>query len=301
MPSYVTPQRGAAFVFHTALTSQADTMLQQVNPTLAAGDCQVSKDAGAFANLTTLPDVQPAGGASVRVQLSAAEMTADNVVVRFSDQAGAEWCDQSIMIQTTAQQIDDLATGAEIGALETHGDATWATATGFAVAGDEMALTGATFTSIAAAVWDRLTTALTTAGSVGAYLLSKLGLLGTGSATVAVPVTATGNVTSVEGDDYKLADGRALEWTITTSADMTGGTAAVIIHGVTAFTATVSMLDATTAFVRLELTRVQTAALGSRNATWDYSVIGTQAAGLGSDVITLLRGRWTHTARHVAP
>jgi len=207
--------------------------------------------------------VFPAAGAGVRVQLSVAEMTADNVVVRFADQAGAEWCDQSITIQTTAQQIDDLATPAT--------------------------------------VWDYLVASWGAVTTAGGYILSKLGLIGTGSATVAVPVTATGNVATTEGDDYDLADGRALEWTITTSADFTGGTVAIIIHGVAAFAGTISMPTATTALVRQELTRAQTTSLGSRTSAWDYSIVATQAVGLGSDVVTLLRGQWMHTARHRSP
>lgn len=81
----------------------------QANPTLAAGDVQISKDGGAFANLTTLPAVTPAAGRAVKVDLSATEMTADQVMVQFVDAAGAEWDDLIINIQTAARQIDDLA------------------------------------------------------------------------------------------------------------------------------------------------------------------------------------------------
>lgn len=108
MATYVTPKRATAFQCFVELRSQANTKIFQVNPTLAAGDVKVSKDGGAFANLTTLPAVAPAGGRSVQVDLSATEMTADNVKVVFSDAAGAEWCDLSLLIQTTARQVDDL-------------------------------------------------------------------------------------------------------------------------------------------------------------------------------------------------
>lgn len=69
------------------------------NPTLAAGDVKISKDGGAFANLNTLPSVTPASGRGVAVVLSATEMTADKVLVVFSDQTDPpEWCDYSFCL-----------------------------------------------------------------------------------------------------------------------------------------------------------------------------------------------------------
>jgi hypothetical protein len=108
MATYVPAKRATEYICYVCLTSQADNKLFQVNPTLAAGDVKVSLDGGAFNNLTTLPVVTPAGGRAVKVTLSIAEMTADNVEVVFSDAAGAEWCDLSLNIQTTATQIDNL-------------------------------------------------------------------------------------------------------------------------------------------------------------------------------------------------
>jgi len=108
MPSYVTPLKNSAFVFYVGLTSQADTKLFQTNPTLAAGDFQVSIDGGGLGNLATLPDVDPNASKLVKISLSAAEMNGDNIQVIGSDAAGAEWCDIAINIQTTLQQIDNL-------------------------------------------------------------------------------------------------------------------------------------------------------------------------------------------------
>lgn len=109
MPTYHTPKRATAYKFYIGLVDQSNTKLLKANPTLAAGDVKVSKDGGAFANITTLPSANPAAGAAIMVDLSATEMTADNVVVQFIDAAGAEWCDQMINIQTTARQLEDLA------------------------------------------------------------------------------------------------------------------------------------------------------------------------------------------------
>lgn len=71
------------------------------NPALVAGDVQISKDGGTYANITTLPVVTPAGGTSIRIDLSAAEMQAARIVVRFVDQtATKEWEDQEIIVET---------------------------------------------------------------------------------------------------------------------------------------------------------------------------------------------------------
>lgn len=104
--------RGQSYEFYTGLVSQADNKLLQANPTLVAGDVQISKDGGAFANLATLPTVTPALGRSVRVQLSATEMTADNIVVIFNDTAGAQWNDNFILIQTAEGYLANSGGGA---------------------------------------------------------------------------------------------------------------------------------------------------------------------------------------------
>ena len=109
----VPPKKGSAFSFTTALTSQADTKLLKANPTLAAADALISKDFGAFANLTTLPDAEPDAGYAIRVQLSATEMDADVVTVLFHDAAGDEWCDQLITIHTDSADaiLDEVVEG----------------------------------------------------------------------------------------------------------------------------------------------------------------------------------------------
>lgn len=109
MPTYVPAKRATAFRFWVALVDQASTKKLKANPTLAAGDVKVVKDGGAAANITTLPSAAPAAGVYIQVDLSATEMTADNICVAFIDAAGAEWCDLFINLQTVARQVDDLA------------------------------------------------------------------------------------------------------------------------------------------------------------------------------------------------
>lgn len=107
--SYVPPKRATEFITYVRLTSQANPLLFQVNPTLAAGDVKISIDGGAQANLATLPVVTPAGSTRVKVTVSAAEMTGDNIDIDFIDAAGAQWCDLGLNIQPSVQQIDTLA------------------------------------------------------------------------------------------------------------------------------------------------------------------------------------------------
>lgn len=105
-----TPKRGVSYDFYAALTSQADPSEFLTDPTIAAGDFQVSTDGGAFANLTTLPTTTPASSGSVLFSLSASEMTGDKVVVRGIDQAGDEWQDILVFIDVPESTSDDLDT-----------------------------------------------------------------------------------------------------------------------------------------------------------------------------------------------
>ena len=115
MPTYEPPKINTAYVIYIDLVSQANTKLFQVAPTIAAGDFKVSTDGGAYANLATLPVVTPAAGSTVKISLSAAEMNGASVHVQCRDAAGAEWCDFSFNLQTTARQFDDLAYPATTG------------------------------------------------------------------------------------------------------------------------------------------------------------------------------------------
>ena len=94
--AYNPPLRGVAYKFFVAMTSQANPKTFLNTPSFASGEVQVSKDGGALANITTLPT---ASGRLVEVNLSATEMTADNIAVQFLD-GNSEWCDLLVAIQT---------------------------------------------------------------------------------------------------------------------------------------------------------------------------------------------------------
>lgn len=79
------------YTFNLTLVDSADPSTFKDDPTLAAGDFKISKDGGAFTNITNLPTVAPSGSPIVRVVLTSTEMSADEVIVLVRDVAGAEW------------------------------------------------------------------------------------------------------------------------------------------------------------------------------------------------------------------
>lgn len=99
------PIRGNAFETYLALWDFSNPGSYKANPTLAVGDVQVSKDGANFANIdaggTNIPSLSPAASRMIKLSLTATEMTADLVVVRFVDQTNPkEWADMIVTIVT---------------------------------------------------------------------------------------------------------------------------------------------------------------------------------------------------------
>jgi hypothetical protein len=104
------PKRAIAYTFYVALIDADSRPDLQTNPTLAAGDVTVSTDGSAFTDLDTLPVVTPGSSEAVKVDVSVAEMTGDNVTIRFIDQtATKEWDDLFIEIRPATRKLEDLA------------------------------------------------------------------------------------------------------------------------------------------------------------------------------------------------
>jgi len=103
-----TPRRGVSYQFPMYLGDASDPDTFRVNPTIAAGDFQISKDGGAFVDLTNLPVVTPSGSIRVLISLSATEMTADKIDVVAIDVAGSEW--QSLTAFIDAPIINETDT-----------------------------------------------------------------------------------------------------------------------------------------------------------------------------------------------
>ena len=97
------PVKAEDFRTYVALEDYATHGTFKTSATIAAGDFQVSKDGGAFANLTTLPTVAPASSEMVQIDLSSTEMNADVVVIRCKDQTSPpEWSPLILTINTSA-------------------------------------------------------------------------------------------------------------------------------------------------------------------------------------------------------
>lgn len=96
------PVKGEEFQFVITLEDANVPGSFKASATLASGDFMISKDGGAFAQLSTLPTVTPAGGVGIAVTLSATEMNADKILVTAIDQtAPKEWTDAAFCILTT--------------------------------------------------------------------------------------------------------------------------------------------------------------------------------------------------------
>ena len=111
------PLQGVAYDFYTALSDALTPDAFRANPTIAAGDFQISIDGGAYVNLATLPVVDPASSVTVKISLSAAEMTGEKISVLAIDAAGGEWQDMLITLdlpEGTVETVLDIATGDRI-------------------------------------------------------------------------------------------------------------------------------------------------------------------------------------------
>jgi hypothetical protein len=100
-------KKNAAFILYIAVIDTAARPAFRANPTIAAGDFQVSIDGGAYNNLTTLPVVTPAASISIMISLSAAEMNGNRITVKCIDAAGAEWDSEFIIIRPIS--LDNIA------------------------------------------------------------------------------------------------------------------------------------------------------------------------------------------------
>lgn len=174
----VPPVKNEAFTFYCALTSQANTDIFQANPTLAAGDVQVSIDGGAFNNLGSLPTVSPAAGEQVEAILTAGEMNGDVIGVLFSDVAGNEWQDLYIEMFTDSQQIGDIPTAATIAT------AVWAAGTRTLTA----------FGTLAADVWAYATRTLTQSASQVAAAVQGSDISVNSYVTWSIALTSIGDI-----------------------------------------------------------------------------------------------------------
>ena len=119
------PIKGATWSFDVSVISLALSTAFKTTVTLAAGDIQVSKDGAQYANLATFPPAERdyAGGGdsgTLRVVLTATEMTAGAVTVRFHDQTSPqEWADAEVTIYPVVAVTPDVNLAQILGAAIT--------------------------------------------------------------------------------------------------------------------------------------------------------------------------------------
>lgn len=184
----VLTEYGVAATFDLSLYGYGD-LDALASPTIAAGDFKISKDNAAVANPDTLPSVSPGASGIVLLSLTATELTAKKITVKWKDQTSPkEWEDFGLCIETyghasskhpnldNVRMISGDATAADN--LEAAADGT-----GFNLGGGSVvaaSVTGAVGSvtagvtlaaSAVQAIWDALSSALTTAGSIGKRLV----------------------------------------------------------------------------------------------------------------------------------
>lgn len=151
-------------------------------------------------------------------------------------------------------------------------------------------------------IWDKATSALTTPGSIGKFLVDNIGSLISaiaGGVTSTAPVDPTSlTFTIVRGDDYSDDSGRALpEWTSDgwTALDLTAATSvtfkAKTRYGTVVFTKAMDVLSDTQ--VRLQLTDAETAAFDVGVGAYSYDIESVLSVAKGSDIVTLAQGKMT--------
>lgn len=198
---------GTAYTFRAPIVKASSTdYALTADWTPAAGDVQVSKDGGAFANITTLPTFV-SGSAALNWTLSATETEATEIVIQVIDTAPKAVQDQFFRLQTTkaaALQVGVPQAAQSAGDTAITLDATAAAQTDFykgsvvtIISGDGAnqariitAYNGSTKVATIDRGWD---VALTTGGTRSVFAVFPQGLnqpLTSAQTTAAVPTAA---------------------------------------------------------------------------------------------------------------
>lgn len=150
-----------------------------------------------------------------------------------------------------------------------------------------------TFGTLVSDIWANATRTLTSYGTLAADIWNtvvpgtyaadragyKVGKIGTGSAIVVAPTVTSERLAIIAGDDYLVADGREIAWTLSGVPDLSAATVNFVGAGLTKATTTTA--DAAT----LELTNTETAAMTEGVHNFELA-----AELSGGSLITLVRG-----------
>ena len=103
-----TPKKNIPYEFSIGLIDSVNPTEFKINPTIAVGDFQISKDDENFANLGILPVVDPSGSILVKISLSSTEMNADKIYIYAKDVVGNEWNQKLISLDIPIENNDGL-------------------------------------------------------------------------------------------------------------------------------------------------------------------------------------------------
>jgi hypothetical protein len=231
MASQVPPKKNTAFTLYFSLFKNDGTVIANSGTYTK----KISKDGGAVADITaSVTEINTTYG-TLSLVLSATEMNADAIWIKVLDDTTG--CVPFVCTLYTAANLQDEI-GTDVAALVDTGttlDAKLDTIAGYvdtevaaikaktdliptspAAVGSAMTLSAGTILSIGQAVWDTLTTALTTVGSIGLRIMDWLGFIPAGATVYgATDLVLCNNALVLVGHD--------------TLADMTGTDRATLL------------------------------------------------------------------------
>lgn len=219
---------GQTFKF-AFLVEESGTSNPKTTPTLAAADFRISINGGSLVALTNTPTNTPAGSAWVEVILAAAETTSAGVggIIRFQsiDASGNEWKYWGCLIPVFANEqastgdpmtlADGAITAAKIASdaitdAKVASDVTIASVTNPVTVGTNNDKTGYRLSSTGVQdIWDALTSALSTVGSVGKLLADNINTTISSrlaSASYSAPPSVSAIRTEMDNNSAKLAN-----------------------------------------------------------------------------------------------
>jgi hypothetical protein len=247
------------------------------DPTLEAGDVQVSKDGGAWANIGTLPSASPAASTAVQLTISATEAACKILRVRFIDQTTPkEWADIEYV-------------------LFTHGDDNAYIITELNSLGNNIfTIKGTQYNTLYAGEQTIINKVNTIDGIVDT-ILARIAA----AVTFVSPIISSDTIEIVQGDDYKDADGRALSFALTDHGfNLTGATCKLTIHDLNGENADITSTGAIVevdddATLTFELTAAQTTTLSVSDNRHEYDVQIILSPGVSQRIVTPYRGTVT--------
>jgi hypothetical protein len=100
---------GSQYIFSAFLFSKTNSQDIKTTPTITSGDVKISKDGGAYSNISSLPvEVSTSGELTVTLSPSETSGVVRYINVKFSDVVGDEWCDAIYTLEPSVEEIINL-------------------------------------------------------------------------------------------------------------------------------------------------------------------------------------------------